>query len=134
MLFRYDFGEKLDLTKFEIQSKHYIGQIRQLQYHLVLPHYKLIIDIDTPDDTTSHIVTSKITALKRDKDGEIESEIHITPANDVRFQDFKIIKTVWNNPFNVDGGWYSNSAAFTTDRIISILKIVHKINNLRAFI
>lgn len=134
MLFRYDFGEKLDITKFNVQARHYIGQIRQIEYHLVLSHYKLVVNIDTPDGITSHLVTVKLSSLNRDKDNEIESEQTIYPLADARFQDLKIFQEIWADRYRLVGGWASNSSATTVDKIIVLLKIVHKINNLRAFI
>jgi len=133
VLFRYDFGEKLDTTKFNVQAQHYIGQIHQIDYRLVLPNYKLKIDISTPELQTQHLISVSLYSLTRDEDGEIKNEEIIYPLRDTRFKDFNIIKEIWTTSDTL-GGWISNSTAETVNKIIKLLTIVHKINNLRVFL
>lgn len=134
MQIRYDFGEKLDITKFTKQAKHYIAQMPNLEYHFVLPHYKMLSQIDAVDNSTAHLVNIRIFEIKRDKDGEIISQNIIRPYSDTRFKEIKIIQELYKNIYDDKVYWTSNSVAYTVDKIISLLKIIHKINNLQVFI
>lgn len=134
MLFRYDFGETLDITKFRMQAQHYIAQMRQLEYNLFLQNYKIIVNISTPDGSTAHLVSVSIYHIDRDENGEITSTEKLFPGNDLRFKEFKIIKEIWGNPDYSLGDWASGSVSNTTEKIISLLKIAHKIDNLKAFL
>ncbi len=134
MLFRYDFGKTLDVSKFMVQAQHYIAQMRQLEYHLVLQNYKIVVNISTPDDCTAHLASISIFDIKRDKHGLITDASLLFPGNDLRFKEFKIIKEIWKNPDYSSGDWASGSVSDTTEKIISLLKIAHKIDNLKAFL
>ena len=134
MLFRYDFGKKLDVTKFRAQSQHYIAQMRQVEYNLFLQNYKIIVSISTPDDCTAHLVSMSMYHIIRDEAGEIIKSEKLFPSNDLRFKEFKIIKEIWKNPNYSLGNWDSGSVSNTTEKIISLLKIAHKIDNLKAFL
>lgn len=134
MLFRYDFGETLDVTKFRAQAQHYIAQMRQVDYNLFLQNYKIIVNIFTPDDCTAHLVSVALYHIIRDECGEITKVELLFPSNDLRFKEFKIIKEIWEKPHYSFGNWDSGSVSNTTEKIISLLKIAHKIDNLKAFL
>lgn len=132
MLFRLDFKEKLDLSNFRKHAAHYIGKMRELTYHLVLPNYKILIEIASPDDQ-AHLVTLSFFDIKRDQDGEMLSEHVIIPLVDTRFRETKIIKDI----FPVDhyrATFSSTNKIVTVERICQLTKLVHKINHLKAFL
>lgn len=95
MLFRYDFGKILDVSKFRAQAPHYITQMRQVDYHLFLQNYKIVVNISTPDDSTAHMISVSIFDIKRDENGEIISVEQLFPSNDLRFKEFKLVKEIW---------------------------------------
>lgn len=133
MKFRYDFGEKLDLSLFTKQATHYIGSMRELTYELFLPDYKMEVQIVTPDNCTGHTVSLSIYDIERDSDGDLTEEQVIIPLIDTRFKENKDIKEV----FVIDhykANFDSNNAADTTGKICKLLKLIHKINHLKAFL
>lgn len=133
MLFRYDFGEKLDLTKFIKQATHYIGTMRELAYDLYLSDYKMRVEVVTPDNSNSHTVTIFFYEIGRDPDGELVGEKIIIPLIDTRFKELRDIKDVFKID-NYKAHFDSNSAQFTVEKICKILKILYKINNLKVFL
>lgn len=134
MQIRYDFGEKLDVTKFVKQAKHYIAQMPSIQYYFVLPHYKMVVQIDRQENVTSHLITVTFSKIWRDQDGEINSSELIYPAQDIRFKDLKIIQELWLSSADYSAKWSSNSVAHTVDKMVLLLKLIHKINNLQVFV
>jgi hypothetical protein len=133
MEFRYDFGDKLDLSLFKKQGAYYIGIRREVTYNLYLPGYKMRVEIARPDDSNGHMVTVYFYEIKRDSDGEITNEKIIIPLIDTRFKELRDIQDV----FVIDhykAHFDSNSAAMTIEKICKLLKVIHKINNLKAFL
>ena len=133
MQFRYDFGDKLDLTKFRKQAEHYIGTMQRLTYIFFVKDFKVMADIVTPDGCNGHMVTISIREISRDADGELTDQSSIIPLNDLRFKQIKEIKEVFiiDQP---EGNFDSNSVTNTINKICCILNIVQRINNLRAFL
>jgi hypothetical protein len=133
MIFRYDFGSALDLTRFKKQSIHYIGKIPVINYHLFLKDYKIVADINTTSDSTTHNVTISIFDIVRDPDGEILDSNVIVPLNDVRFKELKDVINVFPNDY-CKADFNSSSTENTSDKICKIIRILYKINNLKAFL
>jgi hypothetical protein len=135
MLITINIDQKLDLSKFRKQALNYLGRIRELNYHFYLPAYKIIVETATVDDSTAHHVTIYFSEIWRDQDKEIKREQRIFPATDTRFAESKIVKTIWNPVVRSDIGYFiSNSVAETTDKICQVVKLVFKINSLKAFL
>ncbi len=132
MLYRYDFNEKLDLSRFRKQAAFYIGKMRELAYDLYLPNYKMRVEIARIDDSSSHISTIYFYQLERDGDGELVNERIVIPLTDMRFKDLTIVKELFTTD-NYKAHYQSSSVESTVDKICAILKIIHKINNLKAF-
>lgn len=133
MIIRYDFGEKLDLSKFQKQALRHIASMRQLTYHFFVKDYKLVADISTPDDRTSHEVRLTLFSIHRDNDGEIKSGYAVVPGNDLRFKEL----SSFNDLFPIDQHeaiFESNNVDKTVKELSDIIKIVHKINSLKAFL
>lgn len=133
MEFRYDFGEKLDLTRFKKQAPYYIGQMRELTYNCYLADYKVVAEISTPDGSTTHRVSYYFMELTRNPDGTIQDQRAVLPRSDTRFREIKVIQSI----FPIDGYkayFDSNSAQNTVDKLCDLITLVHKINHLKAFI
>jgi hypothetical protein len=133
MLFRYDFGEKLDLSRFKKQAPHYISNMREVTYNLFMPDYKMVVEVATPDNSTGHIVSLSLFEIKRDGEGEITEEKVIVPLIDTRFREIQSIKDI----FKIDhykAHFDSNNAIDTVEKICKLLKLIHKINNLKVFL
>jgi len=91
------------------------------------------VEIARPDDSNGHMVTVYFYEIKRDSDGEITNEKIIIPLIDTRFKELRDIQDV----FVIDhykAHFDSNSAAMTIEKICKLLKVIHKINNLKAFL
>jgi hypothetical protein len=133
MLFRYDFGKKLDLSRFKKQAPHYILNMREVTYDLFMPDYKMIVEIATPDNCTGHTGSLSLYDIIRDDDGDIVSEHVIVPLIDTRFREIQSIKDI----FKIDhykAHFDSNNATDTVEKICNLLKLIHKINNLKVFL
>lgn len=133
MQFRYNFGEKLDVSRFKKQAPHYISLAKPVEYDLYLPHYRLRVEVNTPEDSNGHDVLLSFSEITRDGDGEIIREHIISPANDSRFKEFREIKNIFTVS-DYKAAFNSNSSVDTVDKICSIIKILSKINNLTVFL
>ena|SRR6266404_3603028 len=135
MLFRYDLGQKPDLSKFRKQAMHYIGTMRELSYDLTIPDFRVRVNIATPDDANAHNVSIEIHDIHRDKasSNEIIGSKTVIPMIDTRFNEIKLIQEMFPRDHYV-ASFVSNSAQETVNRICQLMKLVSKINGLRAFI
>jgi len=138
MLFTYTFGEKLDLTRFRKQAAHYMGNMNEINYDLYLPHYKIKIESSTvktkATNSNAHIATISIFDIKRDDDGEIKREEVIFPLLDSRFKESKDIQAVFLINDTYRGNFISNSTQDTVEKLCCVIKLVHKIDHLKAFL
>lgn len=134
MQLRYDFvGDKLDLSRWQKQAPHYIGTMRRLTFYLYFKHYKIHVNIDTPNDANAHMVTFVIMELGRDVEGEIQVNKIIYPITDCRFQEIKDV-TKYFLARSDEGQFQSNNTQFTVDELSKIIKYVYKVENLKAFL
>lgn len=133
MKFRYDFAEKLDLTRFRKQAPHYISLGRESTFELYVSDFRINVSVATPDDQNAHTVSLFFEEIKRDPDGEIISARIITPLIDTRFKEIKSIQGLFDGS-DYKSHFESNSSALTVDNICNIVRLVHKINNLKVFI
>lgn len=147
MIFRYDFGSNLDLSKFKKQSAHYIGRIPNISYHLFLSNYKIIAEINKIDDgsliqinslsdsipNNLHTTTISIYDIIRDNDGEISKSDVVVPLNDIRFKELKQIIEIFPTD-HYKGSFASSTSQNTCDKICKIVNILTKIDKLKAFL
>lgn len=133
MKFRYDFAEKLDLTRFKKQAPHYISLGRESSFEIYVRDFRINVEIATPDNQNAHQVILGIEEIKRDEDGEIITAKIIYPNSDTRFKEIKDIQKIFNGA-DYKSYFNSNSSTMTVDNISNVIRIVHKINNLKAFI
>lgn len=134
MLFHYYFlGDKLDLTKFRKQAIHYMERLRQIQYGLFLPRYKVSVEIDGVDNSTEHMATITLADIVRDEDKNIINILTVYPLLDTRFKESKDIKSIFDiNSYR--GTFTSASVVHTVDKICSLIKYLYKIENLKVFL
>jgi len=133
MNFRFDFGEKLDFSRFKRQAPHYISLAKPLDYHFYLPHYKMSAEIRSSENNSGHVVLIRFWEIFKDKDGEIIDQRMIYPLNDTRFQEIGDIKSLFG-PNKHEAEFESFNSVNTVERICFLIKILSKINNLKVFI
>jgi hypothetical protein len=134
MNFRYDFvGDKLDLTRYTKQAIAYIGAMREVDYTIYFKHYKMRVEIARLADSTAHAATVYFFELRRDDAGEIINEKVIIPATDTRFKESQSIKDLWGTD-HYKAHFDSSSSAATVEKINKVIKLIYKIENLKAFI
>jgi len=134
MLFNYTFGEKLDLTRFQRQAAHYIAHMPEVSFHCDLPHYRVVVEVSGIENSSKHLATIFISDIERDKDGEIVNENAVWPLLDTRFKESKDIQAVFTAQDEWRGIFESASANDTAEKISRIVKHVHKIDHLKAFL
>lgn len=134
MQFRYDFvGDKLDLSHFQIQAKRHLTKMRRLTYYFYVLGYRIQVNIDTPDDCTAHMVDFAIMELQRDNDGEIKLYDIIRATEDIRFKEISDIVKYYE-PLSEMGRFESASVDKTVGILSNLIKVIYKINNLKAFL
>lgn len=134
MNFRYDFvGDKLDLTRYTKQATAYIGAMREVDYTIYFKHYKMRVEIARCADSTNHTVTLYFFEIKRDENGEITDEKVIIPLIDTRFKESQCIKDLWRID-HYKAHFDSASAAATVEKTNKVIKLIYKIENLKAFL
>lgn len=136
MIFRYDFGSKLNLLRFKAQSQHYISKYPEITYCLFFYNYKLVANIKQSEeelDQLQYLTTISIFDIQRDSDGEIATSNVVIPLTDVRFKELKEIVDIF--PTDRDKGFFKSVGADnTSDAICRVITILYKINKLKAFL
>ena len=130
MIFRYDFDKNLDLTKFSKQSQHYISIFEEISYYLFLEKYKFTVDINKKNDYFSAKLC--LFDLKRDSVGDIIDSNQILPINDIRFNSLKEIVKIF--PDDHIGLIECENSKEMSDKIIRLIKIVNKLENLKLYL
>lgn len=133
MIIRYDLGDKLDLSRFKKRAPREIATMHRIIYEFYVQGYRISIDIGTPDDSTAHLVELAIMEIKRDGSKEIQSYIAIQPNEDLRFREIPDVAKYFE-PFSQTGHFRSSSVEDTVNILSKIIKVVYKINNLKAFL
>jgi hypothetical protein len=133
MIFRYDFGNKLDLNKFKSQSTHYITYIKKMEYHLFIKNYKLIAEVSKSDISANHQINISIYDVIRDANGDILNSQSIIPLTDARFKELKEIINIFPESFN-KGNFDASDSKSASDKICRMLNILFKLDKMKAFI
>lgn len=134
---RYDFNEHLDLRIMRKQLSHYIGKMPELKYQIYLKDFRIEIDIiQNVDDTTSTYHEVRITMFDMVRSSDlISAKYLIIPSLDMRFNEIPLIKSMYDFKFNsANAHFKSNNASDTVDKLCNLIKLVHKINRLKAFL
>ena len=131
MIFRYDFGRKLDLTKFKKQSVHYITYMNKVSYHIFIKNYKLVAEINKSEN--NELVTSfYIYNVNRDADGDISDASVIFPLASPIFKEVLEISNMYST-YEDKGLFICNSPDQVSNKICRVATILFKINELIAF-
>lgn len=134
MQFRYDFvGDKLDLSRFKKQITQHLVIYPEITYSFYVLGYKIQANINLSDFSTNYVVEFVINELQRDQDGEIHSYYAIKITEDLRFKEFPDLVKYYS-PSALNGGFDSNSTDEIANILSSFIKIIYKINNLKAFL
>ena len=137
MQFRYDFvADKLDLSRFQKQVIKQIDQIHQIDhiiYNLYVLGYKIRVDINSIKNSTAHMIEFIIMEIQRDNDGEIKYYKVIKPTEDLRFKNITDLVKYFE-PLSEFGGFQSSSVERTSNMLCTLIKVIYKINNLKAFL
>lgn len=131
MIFRYNFGSKIDLSKFKKQADHYIRTIPSINYHLFVSSYKLVVDINKEDFGFS--CKTVLFDIKRDSEGEVSDSSVIIPLNDVRFKDLRQIVSVYDD-LNHIGHFSASNPEDVSQSMCNLVKLLYKLNALSAFL
>lgn len=134
MQFRYDFvGDKLDLSRVKKQINRHLIQYDVIEYSFYVLGYRIQVNIVRDELTTNFNIDFSIVELRRDAAGEINSHSAIRVTEDLRFKEFPdLTKYYFPNAFK--GDFESNSVDEITEILSSFIKIIYKINNLKAFL
>lgn len=135
MLLTYNFTDTLDLTKFQKQATHYIGSMFSVIFDLYLPSFKIVADVMADYLGNGYHITTTITlfALTRNQ-GEIVSCHAINPLADMRFSDIPLIQEMFDDSGVCKSTFTSNNIAEVVDKVSFLLKLLSKIDRLRAFV
>jgi hypothetical protein len=138
MLFRYDFDNKLDLSRFQKQALHYMGTMPEVTYHLFVFDYKMIVDVRKTMPINSkgiepcYLVSLQIFDLKRDQDNEIIESKSILPMNDPRFNEMKDFTQIFSLD-HATGDFTCDKVEIIVEKISKMIKMFNKLNTMKAF-
>jgi hypothetical protein len=134
MQFRYDFvGDKLDLSRFIKQINRHLIQYDVIEYSFYVLAYKIQANIFLVEGTTKHAIKFFIAELQRDDDGEVSSYTTISITEDLRFKEFPdLIKHYLT--LSTVGEFESSSVDEIINILSTLIKVIYKINNLKAFL
>lgn len=134
MQFRYDFiGDKLDLSLCKKQIKRHLIQYDVLEYSFYVLDYKIQANINRSDNSSKYIINFSIAELQRDNDGEINSYSFIKITEDLRFKEFPDLAKYYEL-FVTMGSFESSSVDEIVNELSNFIKVIYKINNLKAFL
>ena len=131
--FRYDFGEKLDLSKFAKQAEHYIACWYAISYHIYTQDFIIEASVRPNDSSKTHKVDFSLYELERDSDKSIINKKLLFPLNDTRFSNIEIIIELFAR-YNDQGQIFSDNVFDIIAKLCQLIKAVHKINHLKAFL
>jgi hypothetical protein len=134
MLFRYDFDNKLDLSRFKKQSLHYIGCMPEVTYQLVVFDYNLTSHIKKikSEQGINYLSTIQLFDLKRDSENEISESKVILPMNDPRFQEMKDFIEIFSMD-KATGEYISETPEHIVNKLSQFIKMLNKLNMMKAF-
>ena len=132
MQFRYDFGEKLDLSKLKKQAANYINISSKIEYQFYTKDFKIIFNIKP--DSGLILTTVSVYSLLRDADNEVLHYQNIYFHNDSRFNSFPEIINLFGM-YSMDSAQFiSKSSEEIIDKMCMLIKVMHKINHLKVFL
>lgn len=138
MELRYDFGDKLDLSKFRKQLHHFISVLHleedpQLHLHVYVKYYKIYFLISQKNNSNEHSTLIRIFDYASNLNGDIISYSCIVPSKDLKLKSFSDIINLFQVDCS-DGLFNSNSVDYTIRILCKIINICSKINSLKVFL
>jgi hypothetical protein len=132
MIFPIHIGLKLDLSNFRMHARRYMT-MRKIHYHIYLPDFKIIVELTTSNNSHAPVGFLWLEDLVRDNGGEIIGTKTIFPLLDTRFKEMKDIQN-WFEASNYRATVLFDSIEETITMICQVIKLLHKLNGLRAFL
>jgi hypothetical protein len=135
MLFRIGIDDKLDLSHFKKHIQHYFGSdLENLTYNIFLKDFKILVQVLPIENKKFKEITILLyEKLPQQKYSNEYSWRLFNPAIDSRFSEIKLIQELFEkdkNPASLE----CLNAKVVADKICNLIKIVHKIKFLTAFI
>jgi hypothetical protein len=132
MLFRYDFGIKLDLSRFRKSAAHYIASYPENRFEIFINHF--LVEFSTePWAPSDHFVRLRTFDITKDADGIVIKKLALNLLTDSRFNSFPELQKLYSI-HSLEANFRSVSAEVTVDKICKVITLLHKISNLRAFV
>jgi len=132
MEIKFTFDKKLDLSYFRKQAVHYIGKMRELNYRVFMPGYRVSIDCSSTDYSSLHDISIAIHKIKKNDSGEIVEAQSLCPATDMFFSEVQSVAELFL-PGEYLAHFQSRDIESTVDRLCFILRLTFKWNKLKAF-
>ena len=135
MNIRYDFSDVLDLNIMRKQLAHYIGKLPEIKYQIYLNYFYIEIDIlQNVDDTTSiyHEVSLTMYDLKK-LEGILCAKYIIFALTDMRFSELKLINSLYDIKDST-AHFKSKNITDTIEKLCNLIKLLHRMENLKAFL
>lgn len=123
-------------TKPFIKSKDEVYYYQQIDYHFYLKDYVVMVSVSIPEGQDSLYVTLGIMIIYDDENGDsngITISGQISPMRHEKFMEFEKIQEIFSNNDSV-GKFYAQTTEEVVEKVISILKIVSKIDKLTVFL
>lgn len=135
MNFRYDFGQKIDLTKFRKQALHYIKASSENSWEFYISDYRICFT-SVRIANESYTFQLEIQELKRDGDGNISDRINVRPMTNTKFMDAQCFHVFFdpNNKYQITSSIDSSDVEFIVDSLITAIKYLFKIEKLKVFL
>jgi hypothetical protein len=141
MIFRYDFSQKIDLSRFRKQIIHYSGKIVPLEFVVFTKNYQFNIKISDKiandiDGYCRYRASILVYSVSRYADGTILELNPFIILNDQKLSLVpKIIdicgKVATQNPYEIV---IIDSKEVIADDICTLILMLYKINDLKVFI
>lgn len=135
MNFRYDFANKLDLSKFRKQAIHYSSTQLVNCWEFYLPLHKVEFSTELLQRNFFEFKV-KIFKLTKDELGDVIQIDKIYPNSDSLFEESECFHIYFNvkSKYADEGELLTGDVEYAVDSFINILKYLSKINRLKAFL
>ena len=134
MQFRYDFGQKLDLSNFKKQFLFFLNQRKEVTYSVYLFQFKLFII--TSYSNSGYILKIKTYELVRDSDDAIIVSNIIYPHNSPKLKGVNVIERLFgpDSPLYTSGCMKIRDPEYLVHEVCEVIKVLHKWKDLKAFL
>lgn len=129
---RYDLGEKLDLSGFAKQAEHYIDCWYEIFYHIYTKDFLIEVHIRPKEFNRPHIIDFSVYKISRDNSNCVTKKDLLFPLDDSRFSNIDIIRELYSN-YNDQGQIISTNVFDIVAKLCYFIRVIHKINHLKAF-